>query len=99
MHAHYQAAQCGHFAAQVAQQVLTAVRTEAEIDDRDVRRGGGSEFERLARVAGLADHLHVGFGLEQALEAFAHDGVVVDEEEAEHGAIVRQLPFDLILRP
>ena len=38
--------------AQVAQQVQTAVRAEAEIDDRDVRRRGRRKLERLAREAG-----------------------------------------------
>jgi hypothetical protein len=41
----------------------------------------GCEPDRLGDVAGLADDLEVGLGLEQQVEARPHDGVVVGDDE------------------
>ena len=55
-----------------------------DVDQDDVRVQLAHRLDRLAAVAGLADHLEVVLGLEHQLEAAAKQHLIVGEEHAGH---------------
>ena len=57
-------------------------------DDVGFRVGGVSHG--FTAILGLADHAQVGFGFEQGFHALPKQGVVVGEQNADHGSCIRR---------
>ena len=70
----------------------------ADVHEDDVRGRDAERLQRVAAVAGLAHDGHVGLGVDDEPEACAHERLVVDEEDADHGWD-RRLHLEAALRP
>jgi hypothetical protein len=58
----------------------------ADVHQDDVGAGGLDQPQRLLAVARFADDRHVVLGLDDHSEPRAHEGLVVDDEDADHSA-------------
>src|SRR5207253_214853 len=75
-----------------ATRIDTASRLEPNVENDDVRARPLERVDRAgAGVLGIADDRHVARTLHQLFQAEAHDGMIVDDEDA-HGGHHREPP-------
>ena len=82
VHAQHQHRDLDVFDVHAPDQVQTRHPGQREIDDGDRERLQPQALQRLTGIAGFADRPPPGNGLENSLDALAHDRVVVDQQKA-----------------
>ena len=80
--------------AQVGDRVESRAVAQRQVEHDDVRVQRARLLERLADAGGLADDLEAPGRLEHALDAAADDLVIVDEQDADHAELDRDLEAD-----
>jgi hypothetical protein len=81
VHAQHQHRHAGMFGPDAPYQLQPAHARHRQIDDGQAKRRAAQAFQRLEAAAGLGDLPFVGHRLEDAPQALAHDGVVIDEQQ------------------
>ena len=56
-----------------------------DVHEHHVGTQRGAHGDGGCAVGGLADHIDIGFGLEQQAESHPDEGMIVDQEHADHG--------------
>ena len=74
----------GDFAADLADQVDPAAPRHRQVQQQQVEAALAHMGQHFESVDGFADDIDVGCAVEDALEAFAHDGVVVGNDNSNH---------------
>lgn len=65
-----------------------AARAQVEVEHGDIRAHATCSLQRGLDIGGFGHHVEILGAGEQALEALADDGVVVDQQDAQHAASV-----------
>jgi hypothetical protein len=62
-------------------QVDAAARLQRQIDDGNIRLGGGDALECFGNIGRLAAHFQVWLSGDSNRECLAHDRVIIDDED------------------